>query len=66
MSKCSRSSESLERTQKEQGRGERGRYRGARKIKMLEKKPFMVNDSMHSRRLMMEEGDCMRLNLDTG
>lgn len=33
---------------------------------MLEKKPFMVNDSMHSRRLMMEEGDCMRLNLETG
>lgn len=63
VSKCSVSGESVERTQTHCGRG---RWSEARKIKMLEGRSFMVNVNTHRRRVVKEDGDCVRVNLNTG
>lgn len=59
------SGESVERTQMDWGVG-RGRWSEARKIKMLEGRNFIVNGNTHSRSVVKEDGDCVRLNLNTG
>lgn len=64
MYKGSGSSESVERSKKEgevAGRNMvRGRENNARG------KIFMINGNQHSAKLMLEESDCMTLDLDTG
>lgn len=64
MSKGSVSGESVERSKKEGEVAGRKMVRG-RENKNARGQLFMINGNPHSGRLMVQEGDCMRLDLDT-
>lgn len=64
MYKGSGSSESVDRSKREEEVAGSNMVRG--KENNARGKIFMINGDPQSGRLILEEGDCMRLDLDTG